>query len=109
MPSVIFIVGLFIDIMVLYYVAGFLRAPGNTFGKALIVILGSLAFGYLIAPVLLASLFASIGLFFLILIVAVFIRLILIKLVYKIRLGQAFAIWILTAIVSIVVSLIFPF
>lgn len=104
-----FLLGLVIDVLVLFFVAGFLKVRNNSFGKAVILMIVATFLGYILGPILLVLLFASIGAFFLALIASLFIRLILIKIVYRVGLSKAFSIWVVSAIVSVVVSLLLPF
>ena len=76
-----FLVGLVIDVLVLFFVAGFLKVRDNSFGKAVILMIVASFVGYFAGPMLLVLLFASIGAFLLAFIARIFIRLILIKIV----------------------------
>ena len=56
--------------------------------------------GYIIGPIAAGMLSISFELFFLAGLLAIFIRLILIKIVYRIKLSNAFSIWIFSAVIS---------
>jgi len=103
------IIGAAIDIFVLFFVAGFFKARANNIMKAILVTLISFAAGYILSPMLLVSLMLSLAAFFVTLFLTLFFRLILIKMVYKVSIGKAFMIWVVSAIVSIVVSMLLPF
>jgi len=108
MDLLVSILGVVIDAVVLYFVAGFAGVRNNTAAKAFMVTVLAFIAGYFIGPLLLASLFIGMGLFFFVLIVSLFVRLILIKVVYGIGFGKALVAWILSAVVSIVVSIFLP-
>jgi len=108
MAAVGLLVSLLVDIIVLYYIADFFHVPNNSLGKALMVTILSLAIGYVIAPLLLGVLFLSIGLFFLFIIASIFIRFFLIKMVYVVGFSKALSMWVMSAIVTIVISIFLP-
>ncbi len=104
-----YIAGILIDMIVLFFVAGFLKIGGNSFGKAAILVLVSAGLGYFVGPLVLATFFLSISAFLLALIAALAIRLILIKGVYRIGFSKAIALWVVSAVVSLAVSWFIPF
>lgn len=102
------VIGAVVNIAVLFFVAGAMHVPNNTVGKALIVALASLALGYIAGPFVFASLFVSLGFFFMALLMNLFVSLFLIKIIYRIGFSKAFSIWILSALVSVVVFVFLP-
>lgn len=104
-----YLIGLVIDVLVLFFVAGALKVRQNSIGKAVILTVVAAILGYVLGSVLLTILFISFSAFFLAMIAALFLRLILIKIIYKTSLGKAFSIWIVSAIVTVVVSFFLPF
>ena len=107
--SVGYLVSLAIDAVVLFFVARHLNVPNSTLQKAVILVVVSAALGYILGPALLITLLASLSFFLLALLATVIIRLILIKMVYKVGFSKAFSIWIFSAIVSILVGIFLPF
>ena len=104
-----YLAGLVVDIMVLFFVAGWLKIRGNSFVKAIVLVLVSAVLGYIIGPLLLATFFLSISAFLIALVASLIIRLVLIKAVYRIRSLKAISLWIVSAIASVVVSFFIPF
>ncbi len=112
--SVNFILSVLLDIVVLFYAARFFRVPRNSAQKALIITVIASLFGFFIGDVLIKlilSPFLSLLLLFapLVLITVIFIRLFIIKFVYRISFSKSFIIWILSAVVSVLVSRFLPF
>jgi hypothetical protein len=108
MSELSLLIGVALDTIVLFYTAGFLKVRGNSFPKALLVTLASLGLGYVLGIAFLASLFVSLGLTLLIALAAVLLRLFLIKFFYRTGFGKAFAVWIVSALVSIAVQIFLP-
>jgi len=103
-----YIAGILIDIIVLFFVAGFLKIRGNSFGKAAILVVVSAILGYIVGPLLLAAFFVSVSAFLLALIAGLVIRLILIKGVYRIGFSKAISLGVVSAVVSLAVSWFIP-
>ena len=108
MAAVGLLVSLLVDIIVIYYIANFYHVPDNTLGKALMVTILSLVIGYILTPILIGILFISTGAFMLFVFASLFIRLFLIKMVYRVGFSNALSMWIMSAIVTIVISLFLP-
>jgi len=104
-----YIAGILVDMLVLFFVAGFLKIGGNSFARAAILVIVSAVLGYILGPLILATFFLSISAFLIALIASLVVRLILIKAVYRIGLSKAVLLWIVSAIASVVVSFFIPF
>ena len=103
------VIGLVVDTIVLYYVAGFVQVRHNSIAKAAMVTILGLVLGYLLAPFVITFLFVSLELVLLMLAVSLILRLLLIKFVYNIGLSQTLFLWIFSAIASSLLAVFLPF
>ncbi|MCX6801086.1 MAG: hypothetical protein NTZ73_02765 [Candidatus Diapherotrites archaeon] len=94
------VINFIIDTIVLYYSTGFARVKGATLLNATIVTISALALGHILGPVVAGLFLVSLEFFFLAGLLAIFIRLILIKFIYRIDLSKAFSIWVFSALIS---------
>ena len=108
MITIVTIVQLAVDTILLYYVAKFMKINGNSLVKAALISVVGFATGYVLGPLVMVSALLSIGAVFVALLVALIVRLFLIKFFYRIGFGQAFSLWVLTVVVSIVLTLLLP-
>ncbi len=108
MASMGLIVAVVVDVIVLYYIAGFSKVGNNRPEKAVIVTLASLAFGLVAGPLMVALFIALPLLFVASLLPVLLFRLVMIKIIYRTSFSQAFFVWVLSALVSIGVSMLLP-
>lgn len=106
--------GLAVDAVVLFYVARLMNARNNNAQKAVATVAAAFFLGNLFGEFLISLLFSPLIALLVpflpvILFSALILRLVIIKIVYGTGIGTAFWIWIITAIVSVIVSIWLPF
>ncbi len=97
-----------VDVVALFFVAGFFGVKQNRAASVLIITIVSYLVGHFAVPLIVSSVSFGIGALLVTLLGVLFIRLVMIWIVFKTGIVNGLMIWILSAVVSIIFSLYLP-